>query len=391
MTDLEVHNLPLVARNPYNFALVQPGVTGIENVEFGVPRLAANGAAMRINYQIDGNTNTEKDRAGLRLLPMSEVMIQEVKVVTTGFAPEFGQTMGMVYNAVTPSGTNTFRGDARLPVPPQGVQRVSVLLRLHRRGVDLRTASGGRCATGHEGRHRHRRRRRADREEQGVLLRRLGTDAPRSVVEQPDHRSPGDRGRARPQAAAGVRAERPDGEVLHREVRSADERRRTAPTVRWIRFANDAPYNSGGNLNTLEWATDFLDAMDSVAGQVVTTLGSSKLNELRMQYAHRHQQSVRERRLRHRPGGHDHRRRQLRQPAERHRAGQRRLRLQAEHHAGDRQLHLHPRGAQLQVRLRLPAHPRRARRRRRSSSTRSRRSRRIWRRRPARARSAIRR
>ncbi len=111
MSEQEVHNLPLVARNPYNFALVQPGVTGIENVEFGVPRLAANGAAMRINYQIDGNTNTEKDRAGLRLLPMSEVMIQEVKVVTTGFAPEFGQTMGMVYNAVTPSGTNTFHGE----------------------------------------------------------------------------------------------------------------------------------------------------------------------------------------------------------------------------------------------------------------------------------------
>src|SRR3982751_6191340 len=110
MSDLEVHNLPLVARNPYNFALVQPGVTGIENVEFGVPRLAANGAAMRINYQIYGNTNTEKDRAGLRLLPMSEVMIQEVKVVTTGFAPEFGQTMGMVFNAVTPSGTNAFHG-----------------------------------------------------------------------------------------------------------------------------------------------------------------------------------------------------------------------------------------------------------------------------------------
>src|SRR5262249_44370291 len=111
MSNSEVHNLPLVARNPYNFALVQPGVTGTENVEFGVPRLAANGAAMRINYQIDGNTNTEKDRAGLRLLPMSEVMIQEVKVVTTGFAPEFGQTMGMVYNRVTPSGTNVFHGE----------------------------------------------------------------------------------------------------------------------------------------------------------------------------------------------------------------------------------------------------------------------------------------
>ena len=87
--------------------------------------------------------------------------------------------------------------------------------------------------------------------------------------------------------------------------------------MRWIRFANDAPYNSGGNLDSLEQATDFLDAMDSIAGQVVTTMGSSKLNEFRVQYAHRHQQSVRNSRLGHRPGGHDYRRRQLRQPAER--------------------------------------------------------------------------
>ena len=112
MSDLEVHNLPLVARNPYNFALVQPGVTGIENVEFGVPRLAANGAAMRINYMIDGNTNTEKDRAGLRLLPASEIMVREVKLITSGFAPEFGQTTGMVYNAITPSGSNDVHGSA---------------------------------------------------------------------------------------------------------------------------------------------------------------------------------------------------------------------------------------------------------------------------------------
>ena len=157
MTDLEVHNLPLVARNPYNFALAQPGVTGIGNVEFGVPRLAANGAAMRINYQIDGNTNTEKDRAGLRLLPMSEVMIQEVKVVTTGFAPEFGQTMGMVFNAVTPSGTNKFRGEAKLSVPAEGVQRVSVLLRLrqHDAGGELPGDCRERRQSRNEGRYRH--------------------------------------------------------------------------------------------------------------------------------------------------------------------------------------------------------------------------------------------
>jgi len=111
LNEREIKNLPLVSRNPYNFALLEAGVTGCENAEFGVPRFSVNGQPLRINYQIDGSTNTQKDRAGLRLLPMSEVMIREVQVVSAGYAPEFGQTTGMVYNAVTPSGTNTTRGD----------------------------------------------------------------------------------------------------------------------------------------------------------------------------------------------------------------------------------------------------------------------------------------
>ncbi|HEY6360308.1 MAG TPA: carboxypeptidase-like regulatory domain-containing protein, partial [Vicinamibacterales bacterium] len=110
LNEREIHSLPLTSRNPYNFALLQPGVVGYETQEFGVPRLTVNGALLRVNYQIDGNDNTQKDRAGLRQMPMSEVMIREVKVVTTGYAPEFGQTMGLVYNAITPSGTNTFKG-----------------------------------------------------------------------------------------------------------------------------------------------------------------------------------------------------------------------------------------------------------------------------------------
>jgi Carboxypeptidase regulatory-like domain/TonB dependent receptor-like, beta-barrel len=292
MTDLEVHNLPLVARNPYNFALVQPGVTGIENVEFGVPRLAANGAAMRINYQIDGNTNTEKDRAGLRLLPMSEVMIQEVKVVTTGFAPEFGQTMGMVYNAVTPSGTNTFRGEGgylfrRKPFsafpfffgctavastcgpPPEGAARPDTK-------VDTGTATIG-----------------------GPIMKNkaffyVGWEQTRRDLSSnnPITITPANA------AAIGLKPQPgfvPNVQTAKFFIAKSDLQVTPAnrATVRWIKFANDAPYNSGGNLNSLELATDFLDAMDSVAGQVVTTMGASKLNEFRMQYAHRHQQSVR--------------------------------------------------------------------------------------------------
>jgi hypothetical protein len=293
MTDLEVHNLPLVARNPYNFALAQPGVTGIGNVEFGVPRLAANGAAMRINYQIDGNTNTEKDRAGLRLLPMSEVMIQEIKVVTTGFAPEFGQTMGMVFNAVTPSGTNAFHGEgsylfrrkafsafpfffgcgsttraADCPdIAPDAVKPET--------RVDTGTAAlGGPIVRNrlffYGGWEQTRR---------DLSSGSLITVTP-SVVSQLGLK-------AQPDAA-------PNVQTAKFKIAKADYQMGNANrlTARWIRFQNDAPYNSGGGLATLERATDFLDAMDSTAGQLVSSFGANALNELRFQYAHRHQQSV---------------------------------------------------------------------------------------------------
>ena len=73
--EAEIRNLPLVSRNPYNFAFLQANVTGYENNEFGVPRINANGSQMHTNYQLDGNTNTEKDRAGLRMLPVSEMLV----------------------------------------------------------------------------------------------------------------------------------------------------------------------------------------------------------------------------------------------------------------------------------------------------------------------------
>ena len=108
-----IANLPLVSRNPYNFILFQPNVSGRANTEFGVPRkLNANGFNGRINYQIDGNNNTESDRAGIRLVPISNTYIEEVQQVINGFAPEFGNTVGTVFNTITRSGTNDFHGEA---------------------------------------------------------------------------------------------------------------------------------------------------------------------------------------------------------------------------------------------------------------------------------------
>ena len=326
---------------------------------------------------------------------MSEVMIQEVKVVTTGFAPEFGQTMGMVFNAVTPSGTNAFQGEGSYLFRRNGVQRVSVLLRL--RQHDAGGQLPGRLRPTPSSRRRKvdtgtAARRRADRQEQGVLLRRLGADAPRPVVEQPDHRHVRRSSRSSASSRSPTRRRTSRPRSSHR---ARPTTRSTAPTARpcaGFSFHNDAPYNSGGGINTLERATDFLDAMDSVAGQLVI--------DARLEQAERAPRRStrigtrarsRTRDSGHRSGDHDHRRRGLRRPRSAHRPGQRRLRLQAEHHAGDRQLHLHPRRAQLQVRRSTGSTSTTSARPRRSSSTRSRRRPRIWPRRAARRRSATRR
>jgi hypothetical protein len=105
-------NLPLVSRNPFNFILFQPNVSGRANTEFGVPRkINANGFNGRINYQIDGSNNTESDRGGIRLIPISNTYVQEVQQVSNGFAPEFGNTVGTVFNTITKSGANEYHGD----------------------------------------------------------------------------------------------------------------------------------------------------------------------------------------------------------------------------------------------------------------------------------------
>ena len=278
LNDREIHNLPLVSRNPYNFALLQPGVSGFENSEFGVPRFSANGSLLRINYQMDGNTNTQKDRAGLRLMPMSEVAIGEVKVTTSGYAPEFGQTMGLVYNAITPSGTNKLRGDVsyrfrRTPfsaypffstitpkTPENKPQDV----------VNTVTASAGGPIV-RDKVHYYAGFERTYRDMTGTfnldpaLVAQVGQPAQPNTV--PAYQSVRFfLGKVDYQLGLGHRL-----------------------TVRENWFENNNPYNGGaGGTTTIERGFDYKDAMSSTAAQLVSNWGSNRLNELRTQYAERH-------------------------------------------------------------------------------------------------------
>jgi hypothetical protein len=110
MNTREVQNLPLITRNPYNFALLQANVTGRPSRGFANPMVNANGYLRRVNYLFDGNTNTQADRSSIRLMLISDTYVSEIQLMTSGFAAEFGNTPGLIMNIVTPSGTNKISG-----------------------------------------------------------------------------------------------------------------------------------------------------------------------------------------------------------------------------------------------------------------------------------------
>jgi hypothetical protein len=274
---VEIQNLPSVARNPYNFALLQPNVTGFENEEFGATRMNANGSQMRTNYQIDGATATQRDRAGLRMFQPSEVMVEEVKVTTSGFAPEFGQTTGMVYNTISPSGTNQVRGQGSYRLRRKDFSARPFLLSPTAPKPDTKVdnllgALGGPIVRDrthfYVGYERH--------------VRDLSADRVITVT---------------PQTASllGLSAEAlgdgviPAIQTVNMFIAKVDHQFGPSHrmSARWSFFNNTTPENIGGGLNTREVATDFQDRMDSVGVQLVSTLASNKLNEFRFAYGRR--------------------------------------------------------------------------------------------------------
>ena len=278
LSEAEIKTLPLTSRNPYNFALLQPGVVGFETNEFGVPRITANGALLRVNYQVDGSNNTQKDRAGLRQMPMSEVMIREVKVVTTGYAPEFGQTMGMVYNAITPSGTNTFKGQgsyrlqrqSMVDLPfftPAGAAKPPTDVNVYT--FDL----GGpviKDKTHFFGGYEHTER---DLSGLSVITISPSNQAALGLTEPPYQ-------------PRGLNTEFAIGKIDH-QINSANRL-----SARYMFFDNFITANVGGGLLSVQRANDFVDRQHSTGAQLISTIGAGMLNEFRVQYATRAQSRV---------------------------------------------------------------------------------------------------
>lgn len=280
----EVENLPLVSRNPYNFGLLQANVTGRPNAEFGVPRINANGYARRANYQLDGNNNTQTDRAGIRLMPISETFVSEVQLVTNGFAPEFGNTPGIIFNTVTPAGTNNIKGSLgyrfrRTPFFARPFFYPSANDLPDTKADDFTATFGGPFIR--------------DRWQYYAGYEYINRDL---TYESGRISTISDVNRTR-LIAAGVSADafppvipvsqKANFFIFRTDAQLTDNHRLVG---RYNLFRNNSPNNIGGGITTLERSIDFLDASDSVGVQLISTFTPTILNELRYQYARRNSQ-----------------------------------------------------------------------------------------------------
>jgi hypothetical protein len=281
MNTREVQNLPLVSRNPYNYSLLQANVTGRPNAEFGVPRINANGYARRTNYQLDGNSNTQADRPGIRLMPISETFVSEVQLVTNGFSAEFGNTPGLIMNAVTPSGTNGIHGSAsyrfrRTPFYARPFQYNSPT-NLPTNNVDnLTFAVGGPIIKDrwhYYGGYEYIKRDLAVEPNRLVSItasqqvQLIATGVPSSAF------------------VAAIPVSQKANFYIFRTDAQLNEANRL--TGRFNYFDNNSPNNIGGGANTLQRSIDFIDKSYSLGLQLASTFSTQIFNEFRFQYAKR--------------------------------------------------------------------------------------------------------
>ncbi len=275
----QIANLPLISRNSYNFILIQPNVSGHPNVEFGVPRkVNANGFTDRINYQLDGSNNTQSDRSGIRLLPISETYIAEVQQISNGFSPEFGNTVGTVFNAITKSGTNQFHGEAAyLFRRTDMVARSTLLSRTAAKPVqnvnNVLADAGGAVVK--------------DKLFWFGSFEHIKRDIPTFVTAKPADI-------AALSLPASYANPIPFGQNVYFALGKADWQitQNHRLSGRYSYFRNESPYNNGGGLVAISQTYLFKDRAPAIALQLISTLGPTVVNEFRFQLPKRYQRQL---------------------------------------------------------------------------------------------------
>jgi carboxypeptidase family protein len=110
----QVQDLPLILRDPYQLILLSPGAIQGNSILNG---LSVNGSRERNNnFLLDGTDNNDAEIPGLTLpqpglTSLNPDSVQEFRVITSSFLPEFGRNTGAVIDIVSKRGSNDFHSD----------------------------------------------------------------------------------------------------------------------------------------------------------------------------------------------------------------------------------------------------------------------------------------
>jgi hypothetical protein len=274
----ETDNLPLTSRNPYNFILFQPGVSGHPNPELGIPRLLnTNGLPDRVNYQLDGAVDTETDRYGLRLFAIADSYVNEVQTVSNSFAPEFGKIAGNIFNVITGSGTNVFHGNVTYIGRPLDLVARPILATpttLLPVANDFAANAGGAII-------------------KNKLFFFASYEHVKRSVPQPITINPANA------ALIGIPSNLLTNPPAEEHAHWVDARLDWMITekhqffLRYNYFRNQYPFNSNvGGLNALSVAADFQDRAHVAGAQLLSTFSPTVLNELRFGWPYRNEQHI---------------------------------------------------------------------------------------------------
>ena len=117
INDRSVNELPLNARDTYQFLQLQPGVQSqlgsSGSTFYGSDKagsVSVNGGRGRANnFSVNGgDANDSSSTATVQPTPDS---VDEFRVITNTFDAEYGRNSGSVVNVITKSGTNGFHGN----------------------------------------------------------------------------------------------------------------------------------------------------------------------------------------------------------------------------------------------------------------------------------------
>jgi len=105
----KILDLPISGRDVYTLLVLQPGVTSDNATARGLGFSVNGQRASSSNFLLDGVDNNDLLITG-PATPVSAEGVQEYRMTTINFTPEFGRSSGFVANAITRSGTNLLHG-----------------------------------------------------------------------------------------------------------------------------------------------------------------------------------------------------------------------------------------------------------------------------------------